>query len=166
MNKIIPISLTLVSILMLLGCAGATSDFECNATTSDTCMTMEQANEKAKQRAESSTVKPGAISLPRLAEGNFHPLSAQGLMPTAEPVHSVPHTLMHSSDRLSGPTVTPVVLPRFVRDSIVDPIPLRIGEKMAGLWIAPYIDTQDVYHQQTRGFFVVKPSAWGIPRVN
>ncbi|HEM8155128.1 TPA: type IV conjugative transfer system lipoprotein TraV [Enterobacter hormaechei] len=52
------------------------------------------------------------------------------------------------------------------RESIVDPRPLRVGEKTAGLWIAPYIDTQDVYHQPTRVFFVVKPSAWGTPRVN
>ncbi|HAT3652609.1 TPA: type IV conjugative transfer system lipoprotein TraV, partial [Raoultella ornithinolytica] len=38
------------SALLLTGCAGTESDFECNATTSDTCMTMEQANEKAKAR--------------------------------------------------------------------------------------------------------------------
>ncbi|EGV3463184.1 type IV conjugative transfer system lipoprotein TraV [Salmonella enterica] len=30
--------------LLLSGCAGTNSDFECTATTSDTCMTMEQAN--------------------------------------------------------------------------------------------------------------------------
>jgi conjugal transfer pilus assembly protein TraV len=39
----------------------------------------------------------------------------------------------------------------------VDLRPLRVGEKTAGLWIAPYIDTQDVYHQPTRVFFVVNP---------
>lgn len=34
--------------LLLSGCAGTSSEFECNATTSDTCMTMHQANDKAK----------------------------------------------------------------------------------------------------------------------
>ncbi|HBT6130031.1 MULTISPECIES: type IV conjugative transfer system lipoprotein TraV, partial [Klebsiella] len=34
--------------LLLTGCAGTETEFQCNATTSDTCMTMEQANEKAK----------------------------------------------------------------------------------------------------------------------
>ncbi|EFL9457015.1 type IV conjugative transfer system lipoprotein TraV, partial [Escherichia coli] len=69
MNKTVPVALTLASLLTLSGCAGTTSDFECNATTSDTCMTIEQANEKAKRLEEASAVKPGATSLPRLAEG-------------------------------------------------------------------------------------------------
>ncbi len=34
------------SALLLTGCAGTETEFQCNATTSDTCMTMEQANEK------------------------------------------------------------------------------------------------------------------------
>jgi conjugal transfer pilus assembly protein TraV len=38
------------SALLLTGCAGTETEFECNATTSDTCMTMEQANEKAKAK--------------------------------------------------------------------------------------------------------------------
>lgn len=38
------------SALLLTGCAGTETEFECNATTSDTCMTMEQANERRKQK--------------------------------------------------------------------------------------------------------------------
>ncbi|MGP8847352.1 type IV conjugative transfer system lipoprotein TraV, partial [Enterobacter hormaechei] len=56
MNKTVPVALTLASLLTLSGCAGTTSDFECNATTSDTCMTIEQANEKAKRLEEASAV--------------------------------------------------------------------------------------------------------------
>ena len=41
MNKTVPVALTLASLLTLSGCAGTTSDFECNATTSDTCMTID-----------------------------------------------------------------------------------------------------------------------------
>lgn len=179
MNKTAPVALTLASLLTLSGCAGTTSDFECNATTSDTCMTMEQANEKARRLEEASTVKPGATSLPHLAEGNFRTLSVQPLTLPPEPVHAVasgntpltgtpnntrPHP--HSASRAPLPSVTPVVAPPRGRVFIVDPRPLRVGEKTAGLWIAPYIDTQDVYHQPTRVFFVVKPSAWGTPRVN
>ena len=63
MNKTVPVALTLASLLTLSGCAGTTSDFECNATTSDTCMTIEQANEKAKRLEEASAVKPGATWL-------------------------------------------------------------------------------------------------------
>ncbi|MFN1965234.1 type IV conjugative transfer system lipoprotein TraV, partial [Escherichia coli] len=59
-------SIPLLGTLLLSGCAGTSTEFECNATTSDTCMTMEQANEKAKKLEQSSEAKPVAASLPRL----------------------------------------------------------------------------------------------------
>ncbi len=49
---------------------------------------------------------------------------------------------------------------------VTPPRPLRTGEQTAALWIAPYIDNQDVYHQPSSVFFVIKPSAWGKPRIN
>ncbi|VDZ51164.1 conjugal transfer protein TraV [Serratia odorifera] len=58
-------------VLLLSGCAGTSSEFGCNATSSDSCMTMEQANEKAKSLEEGSDAKPAAAALPRLADGNF-----------------------------------------------------------------------------------------------
>nr|VUD33122.1 conjugal transfer protein TraV [Raoultella sp. NCTC 9187] len=63
------------SALLLTGCAGTETEFECNATTSDTCMTMEQANEKAKAKEESASAKPAAAGLLRLADGNFRTTS-------------------------------------------------------------------------------------------
>lgn len=178
MNRTLPFALSLVGILTLSGCAGTASDFECNATTSDTCMTIEQANEKAK-RLEASAVKPDAAALPRLAEGNFRTVSAQPLTPPTEPAlsvasksapstgaHFVANPFSHSADQKPVNNAAPVVAPQPTHESIVDPRPLRVGEKTAGLWIAPYIDTQDVYHQPGRVYFVVKPSAWGKPRVN
>lgn len=66
--KQISLFIPLLGTLLLSGCAGTNTEFECNATTSDTCMTMEQANEKAKKLEQSSEAKPVAASLPRLAE--------------------------------------------------------------------------------------------------
>lgn len=182
MNKTTSFALTLSSILLLSGCAGTASDFECNATTSDTCMTIEQANDKAKRLEESSTVKPDVVALPRLAEGDFRTVSVQTLTPPPVPtVTQAPASRVtprvgslltpHAPVQAVNPairTVTYQPLPATVptREMIVDPRPLREGERTAGLWIAPYIDTQDVYHQPARVFFVVKPSAWGQPRVN
>ncbi|EAP2381053.1 type IV conjugative transfer system protein TraV [Salmonella enterica] len=133
--------------LLLSGCAGTNSDFECTATTSDTCMTMEQANEKAKRLEQPETVKPAAASLPRLAEGSFR----------TTPVRTV-STTTPSGNR---PAVT--ALPE---QKLLAPRPLRTGEQTVALWIAPYIDNQDVYHQPSSVFFVIKPSAWGKPRIN
>ncbi|MFJ5855719.1 type IV conjugative transfer system lipoprotein TraV [Enterobacter cancerogenus] len=178
MNRTLPFALSLASVLTLAGCAGTASDFECNATTSDTCMTIEQANEKAK-RLEESAVKPDAAALPRLAEGNFRTASAQPLTPPPVPApsvasrsapsggsHFVANPFARADDVKPASQAAPVVAPQPTYESIVDPRPLRLGEKTAGLWIAPYIDTRDVYHQPGRVFFVVKPAAWGKPRVN
>ncbi|WP_162544037.1 TraV family lipoprotein, partial [Klebsiella pneumoniae] len=38
--------------------------------------------------------------------------------------------------------------------------------KPTSLWIAPYVDADDVYHQPATVLFVVTPSAWGQPRLN
>lgn len=181
---IVPLSGTLA----LTGCAGTASEFECNATTSDTCMTMEQANEKAKAREESAA-KPAAAGLPRLADGNFrtlsqvsYPLPPQPTIPAtgaasgstaavkpagmlvSPPVHPVPN----ASNRNAPLTATPVSQ-TFRSPATLPgnyPRPLRKGEQTASLWIAPYIDAEDVYHQPTTVLFVVTPSAWGQPRIN
>ncbi len=67
--KQISFFIPLLGTLLLSGCAGTSTEFECNATTSDTCMTMEQANEKAKKLEQSSEAKPVAASLPRRLKG-------------------------------------------------------------------------------------------------
>ena len=57
--KQISLFIPLLGTLLLSGCAGTSTEFECNATTSDTCMTMEQANEKAKKLEQSSEANSG-----------------------------------------------------------------------------------------------------------
>lgn len=164
--------------LLLSGCAGTSSEFECNATTSDTCMTMHQANDKAKLKEEGDTVKPGAGALPRLADGNFSSASNSApatSMPlptpsvqrvasvpfTAKPIATAPLTpvsVTPASQPYISPVTTPVVSTEYPR-------PLRVGERTAQLWIAPYIDTADVYHQPSNVVFVVTSSHWGKPRI-
>ncbi|MDZ6296608.1 type IV conjugative transfer system lipoprotein TraV [Klebsiella pneumoniae] len=190
--KQISLFIPLLGTLLLSGCAGTSTEFECNATTSDTCMTMEQANEKAKKLEQSSEAKPVAASLPRLAEGNFRTTSVQAVaaslprlaegnfrttsvqaVAATTPSRSRPAVTAHPEQKLLAPrplftaarevkTVVPVssVVP------VTPPRPLRTGEQTAALWIAPYIDNQDVYHQPSSVFFVIKPSAWGKPRIN
>lgn len=158
-------------VLLLSGCAGTNSDFECTATTSDTCMTMEQANEKAKRLEQTEAVKPVAASLPRLADGNFGTVSARAESPVlpvvAKPVMRPPAQTLPAPRPLftAARKVKPVV-PVSTVSPVVPPRPLRTGEQTAALWIAPYIDSQDIYHQPSGVFFVIKSSAWGKPRIN
>ncbi|EIK7925623.1 type IV conjugative transfer system lipoprotein TraV [Escherichia coli] len=169
-----PISLfiPLLGTLLLSGCAGTNSDFECDATTSDTCMTMEQANEKAKKMEQSSEAKPVAASLPRLAEGNFRTTAEQAVTKSPPPV-SRPAVTVRPEQKLLAPRPlftaareVKTAVPVSTLPAVVAPRPLRTGEQTAALWIAPYIDNQDVYHQPSSVFFVIKPSAWGKPRIN
>ncbi|EAX5651179.1 TPA: type IV conjugative transfer system lipoprotein TraV [Salmonella enterica] len=158
--------------LLLSGCAGTAGDFECTATTSDTCMTMEQANEKAKRLEQPETVKPAAASLPHLAEGHFRTTPVRTVTTTTLPAGRPVVTVFPAQKPLSPrPLFTPArevktVVPVSAVSPVIPPRPLRTGEQTAALWIAPYIDNQDVYHQPSSVFFVIKPSAWGKPRVN
>ena len=52
------------SVLLLTGCAGVKSSFDCDATTSDTCMTMTKANQLARDKAAKQAGKPAAGGLP------------------------------------------------------------------------------------------------------
>ncbi len=97
--KQISFFIPLLGTLLLSGCAGTSTEFECNATTSDTCMTMEQANEKAKKLEQSSEAKPVAASLPRLAEGNFRTMPVQTVTATT-PSGSRPAVTAHPEQKL------------------------------------------------------------------
>lgn len=145
------------SALLLTGCAGTETEFECNATTSDTCMTMEQANEKAKAKEESASAKPAAAGLLRLADGNFrttspgsYPLPPQpGFVKTKSasvaPVNKSNSGLLNNTAAAARPvytvnTVMPSVRPVTVSTLTSPPTvpgqyprPLRKGEQITSL---------------------------------
>ncbi len=178
------------SALLLTGCAGTETEFQCNATTSDTCMTMEQANEKAKLKEERSDAKPAAAGLPRLADGNFRTTSPNSNPLPPQPVinpgrNTAPSVTVSNKSgflntvpvnhddvlraRTAPVYIRPVSLSTYTSPATIPgnyPRPLRNGEETTSLWIAPYVDADDVYHQPATVLFVVKPSAWGQPRLN
>ncbi|HBS7726928.1 TPA: type IV conjugative transfer system lipoprotein TraV [Klebsiella pneumoniae] len=178
------------SALLLTGCAGTETEFQCNATTSDTCMTMEQANEKAKLKEERSDAKPAAAGLPQLADGNFRTTSPNSYPLPPQPVinpgrNTAPSVTVSNKPgflntvpvnhddvlrtRTAPVYIRPVSLSTFTSPATIPgnyPRPLRNGEETTSLWIAPYVDADDVYHQPATVLFVVTPSAWGQPRLN
>ncbi|NYY81031.1 type IV conjugative transfer system protein TraV [Escherichia coli] len=168
--KQISLFIPLLGTLLLSGCAGTITEFECNATTSDTCMTMEQANEKAKSWS-SLQMQSRLRHHCRAAEGNFRTTTVRAVT-AASPSGSGP-VVTALPGRNCWHHVRCLRLPGSENDysgqfSCVGNTsrPLRTGEQTAALWIAPYIDNQDVYHQPSSVFFVIKPSAWGKPRIN
>lgn len=116
----------LAGVVLLTGCAGAKSDFECNATSSDSCMTIDAANNMARQKAKEATVKPGATSLPALVK----------------------------------PVNAGVPLTRNGHRAYFLPKPVRTPEYTATVWVAPWVDGQDNFHEPGLLSFVVKPGEW------
>ncbi|MBK5145546.1 type IV conjugative transfer system lipoprotein TraV [Budviciaceae bacterium BWR-B9] len=195
--RFISISL-LTTVLLLTGCAGVNSEFECNATTSDSCMTMEEANQKAKSMTYTSKAVPAAgvsqgqvSALPELA------LTSDAVVPETPAQHTKATNPFNKDERL---VFTPINLDSEPQESEVKALfkhsagaayevakqetypmqPLvtlasctvttcpqekkvtahRLNEGTARLWVAPYVDADDVLHQPGHVLFVVKPSSW------
>lgn len=201
------------SVLLLSGCAGVKSSFDCDATTSDTCMTMTKANQLARDKAAKQAGKPAAGGLPSLvnlpSQAASQPVPVQSVIstPSAAPSPSVgSSTTVTPAPRPSAPSpvrsggmlsprpvagvpvsttasrpvpattpvrsVTPVSAPapscQTVRcDSPGAVHPQRSQDRIATVWIAPWVDSDNAFHQPGRVSFVADPADWVLPsRVN
>jgi conjugal transfer pilus assembly protein TraV len=159
MKKII----TVTAIIMLTGCAGTASEFQCTGSATDRCMTMEQANRLAREKTVknspaartpvSSAGKTGSAALPAVV----FPVSQ--VAPAA--VKKIPAT--PSGD---GVTETSRKKPAQQNKAMVLPeddlMAGRRSEHTASLWIAPWTDEAQVLHQPGRLWFVVQPGQWQL----
>lgn len=189
------------SALLLSGCAGVKSSFDCDATTSDTCMTMTKANQLARDKAAKQAGKPAAGGLPSLV--NLPATSAAAVPSASRSVVSVPSGSRVTSNRpaVSAGTATGIstnaaastLTPRPVAVTPITPVsrtnvsavtpapscqnvrcdnpgsvhPQRSQDQIATVWIAPWVDSDNAFHQPGRVSFVVSPADWVLPaRVN
>ncbi|EBX7641367.1 type IV conjugative transfer system lipoprotein TraV [Salmonella enterica] len=194
------------SALLLSGCAGVKSSFDCDATTSDTCMTMTKANQLARDKAAKQVGKPAAGGLPSLVNLPAHSAAA---VPSASrsavsppsgtrTVSTTPAVSAGTSAGVSTNTATATLTPRSVAGtpvtttsssvvsrpvvSVVTPAPScqsvccdhpgtvhpqRSQDQTATVWIAPWVDSDNAFHQPGRVSFVVRPADWVLPsRIN
>lgn len=190
----------MATVLLLTGCAGVGSEFECNATTSDSCMTMEEANEKAKSMTDTSKAAPAAGvsqgqgsagNLPRVAplSDSVVPLMAGSAGTAARLAQDelMVITPLNESSSLVTASVdatgtNPFITPTAARiDNTTRPLTTlssctvaacpekpaeenitthRLSDGIARLWVAPYVDSDDVLHQPGYIQFVINPSRW------
>jgi len=162
--------------LLLTGCAGVSGDLECNATTSDRCMTMGQANQKARQLAGDVSGKPAAAALPALVnpppQASATPPVKPSPLPARPAAVSTANQVTTVSVR-SAPVTKPFVTaaasglsscPTGRCDSPGQVRSQRSAEAIAHVWVAPWVDTDDVFHQPGRVSFVVNDAQWQIPQ--
>lgn len=162
--------------LLLTGCAGVSGDLECNATTSDRCMTMGQANQKARQLAGDVSGKPAAAALPALVNPPQQASATPPVKPS--PLPARPAVVSTSRPVAMAPVRSAPVSKSFVTaaasglsscptgrcDSPGQVRAQRSAEAIAHVWIAPWVDTDDVFHQPGRVSFVVNDAQWQIPQ--
>lgn len=166
----------LAGCFLLSGCAGVNSDFECDATTSDRCMTMTHANQLARDKTGSDAPGKPAVDatlspaeLPRTVPVvSSHNTPAQSV-PTSTPpaLKSVSASQVSSSSVRSAPSVSVISCSSVRCDGAGSVRAQRAGEQIATVWVAPWIDSSDAFHQPGRISFVLTGPEWVMPeRIN
>jgi conjugal transfer pilus assembly protein TraV len=167
------------SVLLLTGCVGMNSDFTCNETVQDQCMTMEQANSKARFRQEGAGAIKGKpvspVALPAVVNPQPVPITP-GIAPATHSssllktptVPATTHAQANAAVQAKPPVTTlrASIAPQAVtayRDTYSDigmiP-PIRQNASTSRLWVAAWVDEHDTYHQPSVVSFVVTPSHW------
>lgn len=189
------------SVLLLTGCAGVKSSFDCDATTSDTCMTMTKANQLARDKAAKQAGKPAAGGLPSLVNlpatsAAVLPSASRSAVSTSSRIQVTSNKPAVSVDGATGKSTNaaaPTLTPRLVAGTPVTPVsrpavsvgnpapscqtvrcdnpgsvhPQRSRDRIATVWIAPWVDSDNAFHQPGRVSFVVSPADWVLPaRIN
>ncbi|HEF0000006.1 TPA: TraV family lipoprotein, partial [Citrobacter freundii] len=112
------------SALLLSGCAGVKSSFDCDATTSDTCMTMTKANQLARDKAAKQAGKPAAGGLPSLV--NLPATSAVAVSSASRSVVSVPSGARVTSNRPAVSAGTATGISTNAAASTLTPRPVAV----------------------------------------
>ena len=159
----------------LAGCAGMNSDFDCNQTATDKCLTTAEANKLAAQGksiedigTELKTKKPAGEALPALHNSApvinpSRPVSvaATGVsFPAPATPRVTPTTSLLSRPVQNAATPLTTVTPAKVTTDAGHVTALRIPDDVQRLWIAPWVDTDDNFHQPAVVEFVKNKSRW------
>lgn len=181
--------LLILGVLTLLaGCtAGMKDSFDCNATAQDSCMTMEEANQKAAQQnvswnnpANGEGTSQKRAELPRLAPLATPTIPVVTTASQAQTVRTVVQDNRASSqtvNALGAFETTSAPIKKSVPANSLPPIsqptqtwsgwgdigmapPVRLPASTARLWIAPWIDEEQNFYQPAVVSFVVKEGQW------
>ena len=176
--------LALVAALLLAGCAGTASEFECNATTSDRCMTMEQANDMARNKTEGARESRVPARCQRWLSCRHlcHPalgtdcgetslfgdtrtgirFRGTGLVIRRQGRQDGPTSHLHTGSTGSTPLHTEALCTAPRCDSWAKP-PRWVDRHHRHALDCPWIDDADVFHQPGRVSFVLTPGTWQLP---
>lgn len=155
---------------VLTGCAGMNSDFDCNKTTTDQCLTMTEANKLAAQgkslddlNSDKTVKKSAGETLPALRNtapvvNPFRPVSVAATgTSVVKPLTTTTGSSSMTNRSPAGASVIQPVRPTADAGQITAQ---RIPDATQRLWIAPWIDTEDNLHQPAVVEFIKNKSHW------
>lgn len=158
----------LLSVICLSGCAGMNSDFDCNKTATDQCLTMEQAQNLASKGQSLDDVNK---------EGVTGKKSATRMLSTA-PLKNTPPVINKYSSPINNEKVISKgalgagnvgeninynhvkVIIRSNPNSAGSVDAIRYQDVTQRLWISPWVDKDDNFHQPSVIEFVHEKSRW------
>lgn len=164
--------MVLASGLVLTGCAGMKSEFDCNATASNGCMTMDEANNKARAMTENQKGKktggrrtlPPLAAVPVVKENSTTAGVSSVTKPVAATVTAGATSRNPFRGHFAGTGHVAVTSGGAQVSSAWSDIgmvrPVRLPSTTARMWIAAWIDEQAVWHQPSVVSFEVKPARW------
>ncbi|HGE6932707.1 type IV conjugative transfer system lipoprotein TraV [Enterobacter mori] len=123
----------LTGICLLSGCTGMNTDFDCQSLAHDRCLTMEDANQLARN-LPAEAVRKRETSIP-----------AFSIMPSSKS-SSLIRTLSAGTGGANIQTSAR--------------LPGRASPVIARLWIAAWVDDDDVFHAPSVVSFVAVPDHW------
>ncbi|MDM2845482.1 type IV conjugative transfer system lipoprotein TraV [Citrobacter sp. Cpo090] len=164
--------MVLASGLVLTGCAGMKSEFDCNATASNGCMTMDEANNKARAMTENQKGKktegrrtlPPLAAVPMVKENS----TTAGVSSVTKPVAATVTAGAASRNPFRGHVAGTGHVAVTSGGAQVSPAwsdigmarPVRLPSTTARMWIAAWVDEQAVWHQPSVVSFEVEPARW------
>ncbi|HBI6864301.1 TPA: type IV conjugative transfer system lipoprotein TraV [Enterobacter cloacae] len=134
----------LTGICLLSGCAGMNTDFDCQSLAHDRCLTMEDANQIARHLPAEASRK-GKTRIPAFSD-----------IPSSKPSSSSPDVLAGTG--VYSPSGSDAVMASNTQTRAK--LPGRAGPVVARLWIAAWVDEEDVYHAPSVVSFVAVPDHW------
>lgn len=158
---------------MLTGCAGMNSDFDCNKTTTDQCLSMSDASKLASQGKSLDDLTAEKKASPKPAGETL--TTPANTRPAVSPARKISAATPAPRPALSAPgtrsalTGHPVSITAHTATQPVRPADYasaghvsaqRIPDSTQRLWIAPWVDEQDSFHQPAVVEFVKQPSRW------
>lgn len=134
----------LTGICLLSGCAEMNTDFDCQSLAHDRCLTMEDANQIARHLPAEASGK-GETRIPAFSD-----------IPSSKPSSSNPDVLAGTG--VYSPSGSDAVMASNTQTRAK--LPGRTGPVVARLWIAAWVDEEDVYHAPSVVSFVAVPDHW------